>query len=171
MKAFMRNTYNQTSVLRAQIQCLLKEEKAASILGCSLSANPGGLSISEMESMMIPRDHASRLLKRFLSVYALCGWVGRFSSLQPILSNCWRREYSLMVVSAQVRGVTPWFFFFCPYKEILRTFFGQGTKNSGKEERLPRKCPFFPPLYFIYSKILNLWEWFLTSLPLDTVYL
>ena len=65
MKAFMRNTYNQTSPLRAQIQCLLKEENAASVLGCSLSANPGGLSISEMESMTIPRDRVSRLLKRF----------------------------------------------------------------------------------------------------------
>ena len=73
MKAFMRNTYNQTSLLRAQIQCLLKEEKAASVLGCSLSANPGGLSISEMESMMIPRDHVSRLLKRFCQFMPFVG--------------------------------------------------------------------------------------------------
>lgn len=149
MKAFMRNTYNQTSLLRAQIQCLLKEEKAASVLGCSLSANPGGafhIWNGEHDDSKRP---CFEIVEAILSVYALCGWVGRFSSLQPILSNLWRREHSLMVVSAQVRGSHRDFFSFVLTRKSWELSLDREPKIVARRNGC-QGCVLFSPLFISF---------------------
>lgn len=109
---------------------------------------------------MISRDHVLRLLKRFCQFMPFVGGWGDFPVCNQFFPTSGEENIHSWLFLLRSGGHTV-IFFFCPYKEILRTFFDR-NQNSGKEKWLLKMCP-FSLFYFIY-KILNLWEWFLIVL-------
>lgn len=151
MKAFMRNTYNQTSLLRAQIQCLLKEEKAAR-LRCSLLQNPGAFHIWNGEHDDFKRP-CFEIVEAILSVYAFVGGGEIFQSGNQFFPTSGEENIHSSVVSViRSGGHTVIFFSFVLTRKSWELSLDREPKIVARRNGC-QGCVLFSPLYFIYSKI------------------